>query len=201
MGCPTVAPVQFKPRNGPPTTLFLPPRRSVVETVRLLCTRPLVLYLQQFQGASMRANGTQLFQSLYLWIRPILVFNEPKEKSHALRGKARTRLCELFAPSRHEEPIAGDSTSVIFTPTGPLVYSWQIDCWQDEVMISTKTKLQAPVASLHRVRRQKGLGSTRNRGANYGSGKSAFDDISEAETFRPIKGDSSGRYPPLCVDP
>ena len=87
----------------------------------------LVLYLQQFLGASMRAAGTQLFQTLYLWIRPIFVFNEPKEKSHALRGKARTRLCELFTPPRHEEPNAGDSTSVIFTPNGPLVYSWQID--------------------------------------------------------------------------
>jgi hypothetical protein len=65
-----------------------------------------------------------------------------KSKSHALRGKVRTRLRELFTPPQREEPMSSDSIvvtqwnkpanlhpwdSVIFTPTGPLVYSWEID--------------------------------------------------------------------------
>jgi len=49
-----------------------------------------------------------------------------KSKSHALRGKVRTRLRELYTPPQREEPMSGDSMSVIFTASGPLVYAWQI---------------------------------------------------------------------------
>jgi hypothetical protein len=56
-----------------------------------------------------------------------------KSKSHALRGKVSTRLLELFAPPQSEKAMSGDSMCVIFTPTGPLVYTWQIYLWEGEI--------------------------------------------------------------------
>lgn len=62
-----------------------------------------------------------------------LLFNEAKPNRHSFRVKVRTRLDEIFTEPQREELMSGGSMSAIFTPTGPLVYRWQIDRLSDEV--------------------------------------------------------------------
>src|SRR5271165_277433 len=63
------------------------------------------------------------------------------------------------------------------------------------------TKVPASVASSHRIQKTERPGVTRNCGANFGSGKSAFGDISETGKFQPIKDDFCDQHLPILCHP